>query len=76
MNKRESLQNRIRGWFPKEADFPNTKSAIMTAEYRTERERKTLKMFGITNATMVSLFLVIHFLIDPIIKNSEIILAY
>jgi Na+/proline symporter len=54
----------------------SSKPSEMKNEAKTEGERKALKIFVVANATMLGIFLVTYFLIDPINSNSELTLVY
>jgi hypothetical protein len=75
MNMKKALENRVRGWLPKEPSLSSsqkTKVAEMKIRGMTEWERKSFKISSITNAIMLIIFLGTHLLIDPYNRSIEV----
>ena len=72
MTLRESLENRIRGWFPKEPIQKNYKSINAASMSKAEFDKKIFKNSLIANAIMLNVFLGTNFLlINPFYESLE-----
>jgi hypothetical protein len=69
MNPIRHLQNRIRGWLPKEPAMSSNRRPKMVGISEKERERKTFKITMAANAIILNIFLLSHLLIDPFNTN-------
>jgi hypothetical protein len=65
---RKYVENRIRGWLPKEHSIPSNQRTKMA---KTDMQRKIFKISSVANAIMLGTFLGLHVLIDPFNKNVE-----
>jgi hypothetical protein len=72
MNPLRYLENRIRGWLPKEPSLPNNQKAKMAEISQKDAQRKIFNVRSVANAIMVGTFLGLHFLIDPFNRNIEL----
>jgi hypothetical protein len=72
MNLKKYLENRIRGWLPKEPSVLGNQGAKMLEISEEDRQRKFFKISSVANAIMVGTFLGLHFLIDPFNENIEL----
>jgi hypothetical protein len=68
MNPLRYLENRIRGWLPKEHSIPSNQRTKMA---KTDMQRKIFKISSAANVIMLGTFLGLHSLIDPYNKNVE-----
>ena len=76
MNLKKYMENRVRGWLPKEPSLPSPqklKVAEMKIRDMTEWERKNFKISSIANAIIMSIFLGTHLLIDPYNRSIEVV---
>jgi uncharacterized membrane protein len=69
MNPLRYLENRIRGWLPKEPVIPRNQTKIV--EISEEDRRKNQWKISVANAIMVGTFLGLRSLIDPFNENIE-----
>jgi hypothetical protein len=72
MNLKKYLENRIRGWLPKEPCIPSNQRNKMVEIIEKDRQRKIFTIRSAANAIMVGTFLGLHLLIDPNNKNIEL----
>jgi hypothetical protein len=70
MNPLRYLENRIRGWLPKETSIPSNQRTKMA---KTGMQRKIFRISVVADAIMLGTFLGLHSLIDPFNKNVEYI---
>lgn len=72
MNPIRYLENRIRGWLPREPSIPSNQRTKMVEIIEKDRQRKIFKISIAANAIILSTFLGLHLLIDPNNKNIEL----
>ena len=72
MNPIRCLENRIRGWLPKEPSVPSNQRTKMVEIVEKDKQRKIFKINIVANAIMLGTFLGLHLLIDPNNKNIEL----
>jgi Flp pilus assembly protein TadB len=71
MNPIRYLENRIRGWLPKEQSIPINRRTKMVGISEKDRERKAFKISIVANAIILNIFLLAHLLIDPFNMDIE-----
>jgi hypothetical protein len=76
MNSKRSPLNRIRGWLPKDlASSLNFETVKIEKPTINEAQRKIFKRIRIFNLSMICAFSAAYFLINPAVKNGEVVLA-
>ena len=63
---RKYVENRIRGWLPKETSIPSNQRTKMA---KTDMQRKIFRISVVADAIMLNIFFVTHLLIDPSNRN-------
>jgi len=72
MNLLRYVEERIRGWLPKEPSIPSNQGTRLVEIIEKDRQRKIFKISSVANAIMVGTFLGLHFLVDPFNRNIEL----
>ena len=70
MNLKKYLENRIRGWLPKEPSIPSNRQ-LKIGRISEDKERKLHKVSMVANVIILNIFLLAHLLIDPFNSNIE-----
>jgi uncharacterized membrane-anchored protein len=72
MNPLRYLENRIRGWLPKEPSPIPSNQRTKMVEISEENRRRSIWKISTANAIILGTFLGLHFLIDPFNENVEL----
>ena len=73
MNPLRYLEDRIRGWLPKEPSTSSNQRTKMVEITEKGRQRKIFKISSLANVIMLGTFLGLHSLVDPFNRNVEYI---
>jgi hypothetical protein len=71
MNAKNLLQNRLRGWLPKEATLPS-KTVEAQRKEATNWQGEASQTAAVANAVMVGSFLGLHLLADSYTRSAEV----
>ncbi len=75
MNPKKYLENRIRGWLPKEPSLPRNREAKVVEISEVDRQRKFFKISLVSDAIIMNIFMGTNFLIDPNHKNINLTIS-
>ncbi|XES77136.1 MAG: hypothetical protein ACBZ72_13320 [Candidatus Bathyarchaeia archaeon] len=74
MNALKALENRLRGWLPKEPCLPSPqrKAAEPTRKEMPSWERRAFKITMVADGAMLGTFLAAHWTADAYTRSSEV----